>query len=74
MRKNDAFALDISEKSFTLLKVGRVLYPNNTALIELRLVGSQDERECVAISANPHQAASELRRIADWLEESEGKP
>jgi hypothetical protein len=31
-RKNDAFATDISEKDFRFVKVGRVLYPNGTAL------------------------------------------
>jgi hypothetical protein len=60
--------LHLDEKQFGFVKVGRVLYPNNTALIELRLIGSQDERECCAISANPHQAAAELRRIADWMD------
>jgi hypothetical protein len=63
----NAYFGDTSEKTFGFLKVNRVSFPNNTHLFTLQSIKG-DERERVSISANPYDAASELRRIADWMD------
>ena len=59
---------NITEKKFALLKIERVSYPNDQHLFTLRpTTGAQ---ELVSITASPAALAAELRRVADWLDET----
>ena len=71
--KNAEFA-DITEKAFGLLRVEKTTYPNNTpSLFVLRPASAHDDRECVSVSAMPYALAADLKRIVQWIEESESQ-